>query len=168
MTRAMRVASTPLRRLHRRLVLIVVLYFFLGAASQKLVPGVDEIFPFSGWSLFSKVPSQERTYSIVIHQHDGQPLDPPVAFLQAPGSIVTGNRYIARKLIQSLGRAHDRGEAEKVEHFRELLEPNYLRGEVRYELLFERYRPLEKWKSGASLEQRSLARFATGEPGEGR
>lgn len=163
----MRVAPTPLRRLHRRLVWIVVLYFFLGAASQKLVPGVDEIFPFSGWSLFSKVPSQERTYSIVIHRHEGRPLDPPAAFLQAPGTMVTGNRYIARKLIQRIGQAHDRGRLEEREQLRRLLEENYFPGSVRYELLFERYRPLDKWKTGASLERRSLAHFATGEPSEG-
>ena len=166
MTPAMRLASSPLRRLQRRLALIVILYFFLGGASQKLVPGVDEIFPFFGWSLFSKVPSQERTYSIVIRRHEGRQLDPPVAFLQAPGSIVTGNRYIARKLIQSLGRAHDRGEAEETARLRELLEHNYLQGKVRYELVFERYQPLEKWQTGGSLESRSLARFDTGEPDE--
>ena len=158
--------KTPLRDLRRRLLLIVILYFFLGGASQKLVPGVDEIFPFTGWSLFSKVPSLENRYSIVIRRHEGQRLDPPVSFLQAPETMVTGNRYIARKLIQRLGQAHDRGKAEELGELRKLLEQNYLRGSVRYELLFERYEPLEKWKTGQSRETRSLGRFASGETSE--
>lgn len=160
--------STPLRRLHRRLLLIVTAYCFLGAASQKLVPGVDEIFPFFGWSLFSKVPNLESRYSVVIDQHDGRPVDPPVSFLQAPGSIVIGNRFIARKLIQRLGRAHDKGETEEVERLRQLLEHNYLQGRVHYELLFERYQPLQKWKTGESREKRSLASFDTGDSSEGQ
>jgi hypothetical protein len=158
--------KTPLRDLRRRLALIVILYFFLGGASQKLVPGVDEIFPFTGWSLFSKVPSLETRYSILIRRHEGRRLDPPVSFLQAPGSMVKGNRYIARKLIQRLGQAHDRGKAEEFGELRRLLEQNYLEGKVRYELLFERYQPLEKWKTGESRETRSLGRFDTGEKGE--
>ena len=155
--------SSPLRRLRRRLILIVIVYCFAGAASQKLVPGVDEIFPFFGWSLFSKVPNLDSRYWIVIDRHDGRQVEPPVAFLQAPESIVTGNRYIARKVIQRLGRAHDAGEAEEVERLRRLLERNYLKGRVHYELLFERYRPLEKWKTGESRERRSLASFDSGD-----
>lgn len=155
--------STSLRDLRRRLALIVIGYCFLGAASQKLVPGVDEIFPFFGWSLFSKVPNLEGRYWIAIDRHDGQPVDPPVSFLTAPDSMVTGNRFIARKLIQRLGRAHDKSRAEEVERLRQLLEHNYLKGRVHYELLFERYQPLEKWKTGQSREKRSLASFDTGD-----
>lgn len=153
--------ATPLRSLRRRLALVVIAYFFLGVASQKLVPGVDEIFPFFGWSLFSKVPSLESGYSITIHRHDGRPLDPPVSFLQAPGSIVIGNRYIARKVIQRLGRAHDRGDVEGARRLRSLLERTHLRGSVRYELVFESYPPLEKWRTGQSTERRSIASFDT-------
>ncbi|HEX5760338.1 MAG TPA: hypothetical protein VF121_14210 [Thermoanaerobaculia bacterium] len=157
---------TPLRRLRRRLILTVIVYCFAGAASQKLVPGVDEIFPFFGWSLFSKVPNLDSRYWIVIDRHDGRPVEPPVPFLHAPDSIVTGNRYIARKVIQRLGRSHDAGEAAEVERLRRLLERNYLKGGVGYELLFERYEPLEKWRTGASRERRSLARFDSGDSRE--
>ena len=155
---------TPLRDLRRRLALLVILYCFLGAASQKLVPGVDEIFPFSGWSLFSKVPNLESQYSILIDRHQELPVDPPVSLLQAPGSMVTGNRYIARKLIQRLGRALDRGEAQEAARLRQLLEHTHLRGRVHYQLRFERYEPLEKWDTGQSRESRVLADFETGDP----
>lgn len=152
----------PLRDLRRRLAILIVAYCILGAASQKLVPGVDEIFPFSGWSLFSKVPHTETRYSVLILRHDGRPVDPPVSLLQAPGTMVTGNRYTARKLIQRLGRAHDRGEAAEVARLRALLEGTHLQGRVRYELRFERYRPLEKWRTGANDESRSLAKLRSG------
>ncbi len=158
--------ATPLRRLRRQLVLLVAVYCVAGAASQKLVPGVDEIFPFFGWSLFSKVPNLESRYTVVIHRHEGQLLRPPVSFFQAPGSIVTGNRFLGRKLIQSLGRAHDKGRTEEADHLRQVLEDNYLQGKVRYDLLFERYEPLHKWQTGESSERRLVVRLDTRDPNE--
>ena len=152
-----------LRRVRSQLILLLVLYFFAGTASQKVVPGVDEIFPFFGWSLFSKVPDEGRHYSILIYRQDGQKIDPPAPFLVAPDSVVTGNRYIARKVIQRLGQAYDRGEAEEVEELRRLLEQNYLAGrKVRYELVHERYQPLELWRTGESTERRVLTVFVKG------
>jgi hypothetical protein len=108
------------------------------------------------------VPNQESRYAIVLLRHSGSKLDPPVRFLQAPASMVVGNRFLARKLIQRMGRAHDRGETQEFERLREQLERNYLDGAVRYELLFERYEPLTRWKSGESTETRSLGRFDFG------
>ena len=64
-----------------------------------------------------------------------------------------------RKVIQRLGRASERGEADQVEHYRRLLEQNYLGGEIRYELIFERYNPLTKWRTGENLESRSIGSF---------
>ncbi|NJL28698.1 MAG: hypothetical protein HC897_12800 [Thermoanaerobaculia bacterium] len=154
--------TTGLRSLRWWLVAILVFYFFAGGASQKLVPGVDEIFPFFGWSLFSKVPVYADTYTLWVDQHRGRAVEPPVDLLHAPDTIVTGNRYIARKVIQKLGRACDRGETAEIVRLRQLLEQNYLRGKVRYEIRFERYQPLDKWRTGASLEQRSLGSFQSG------
>lgn len=155
--------ESELRRLRRRLALVVVVYFFAGAASQKLVPGVDEIIPFYGWSLFSKVPNEDQRYRLLLHRHKKRTLKPPVDFLHAPETIVTGNRYTGRKVIQRLGKAVERRDAARVAELRRLLEENYMKGRVRYELVFERYDPVEKWRTGANLEARSLGRFASGE-----
>jgi hypothetical protein len=155
--------APALRQLRRRLACLVLVYFFAGAASQKLVPGVDEIIPFYGWSLFSKVPNEDSRYELLVHRHKRRLLEPPVSFLHAPDTIVTGNRYIGRKVIQRLGRAVERGEAAQVEDLRRLLERNYLSGRVRYELIFERYNPMQKWRTGANLEERSLGQFTSGE-----
>lgn len=163
MPQTMRVSG--LRRLRRRLAVLVLVYFFAGAASQKLVPGVDEIIPFYGWSLFSKVPGEDDRYVLLVHRHKRRILAPPVSFLQAPDTIVTGNRYIGRKVIQRLGKAVERGEAAKVADLRRLLEQTYLSGRVRYELIFERYDPIEKWRTGANREARSLGQFTSGEGG---
>ena len=149
--------STDLRRLRRRLIITLIVYFFAGNASQKMVPGVDEIFPLFGWSLFSQVPNLANRYSILIHEHNGRELDPPVAFLLAPDSMVTGNRYIADKVVKALGRAIEKSDKVEVERQRRLLEQNYLLGRVRYELVFESFDPLEKWRTGESRERRSLA-----------
>lgn len=156
--------ADSLRRQRRRLTCLIVVYFFVGAASQKLVPGVDEIFPFYGWSLFSKVPNRDSRYTVLLHAHEGRTLEPPIPFLHAPESMVVGNRFIGRKLIQRLGGAQDRGEAAEVETLRKLLEESYLLGEVRYELVFESYNPLQKWLTGENDEQRSLARFESAGP----
>ncbi len=152
-----------LRRLRRRLILMVLVYCLAGAASQKLVPGVDEIIPFYGWSLFSKVPNEDDRYTLLIRRHRNRRLDPPVTFLHAPDTIVAGNRYVGRKVVQRLGKAIDRGDAARVEELRGLLEQSYFSGRVRYELIFERYDPFEKWRTGANLEQRSLGRFLSRE-----
>lgn len=155
---------TPeLRRLRRRLALLVLVYCLAGAASQKLVPGVDEIIPFYGWSLFSKVPNEDSRYVLLVHRQGKRVLRPPVSFLQAPGTVVAGNRYVGRKVVQRLGRAIERGEADRVEELRRLLEQGYLKGRVRYELIYERYDPVQKWRTGANLEERSLGRFTSRE-----
>ena len=153
----------PLRRWRSRLILLLVVYFFAGTASQKVVPGVDEIFPFFGWSLFSKVPDEGRHYTLLIYRQDGRKIAPPAPFLVAPESLVTGNRYTARKVIQHLGQAFDRDQGERVEELRRLLEANHLTGrKVRYELIHERYQPLEMWRTGESLERRVLTVFVKG------
>jgi hypothetical protein len=155
--------APELRRLRRRLALLVLVYCFAGAASQKLVPGVDEIIPFYGWSLFSKVPNEDSRYALLVHRHKKRILKPPVSFLRAPDTIVTGNRYVGRKVIQRLGRAVELGEAARAEDLRRLLEQSYLSRRVQYELIFERYNPIQKWRTGANLEERSLGQFTSRE-----
>jgi hypothetical protein len=153
--------SISLRQVRNRLIVILIVYFVAGTASQRLVPGVDEIFPFFGWSLFSNVPNESSRYTILIEEHNGRAIDPPVVFLKAPETVVTGNRYVGRKLINKLGRAKRRDRKRKVKRYREILESNHLQGKVRYELVFEQYDPLEKWKTGDSRELISLGRFET-------
>ncbi|HEV7671964.1 MAG TPA: hypothetical protein VGS22_25860 [Thermoanaerobaculia bacterium] len=155
--------ASSLRRLRRRLALLVVVYFFAGGASQKLIKGVDEIIPLYGWSLFSKVPNDDNRYVLLIRRYKKRNFKPPVSFLHAPDTIVVGNRYIGRKIIQRLGRSIERGEEDKAKDLRRLLEQSYLTDRVRYELIFERYDPMQKWQTGANLEQRSLGQFASGE-----
>lgn len=155
--------APTLRRLRWQLACLVLVYCFAGAASQKLVPGVDEIIPFFGWSLFSKAPNKDSRYTLLVHRHEAEIFEPPVSFLHAPDTIVIGNRYVGRKVIQRLGRAVERGEAARVGDLRRLLEESYLSGRVRYELIFERYDPVRKWRTGANFEQRSLGQFTSGE-----
>ncbi|HVR96710.1 MAG TPA: hypothetical protein VMW27_08860 [Thermoanaerobaculia bacterium] len=155
--------ASGLRRLRRQLAILILVYCFAGAASQKLVPGVDEIIPFYGWSLFSKVPNEDSRYTLLILRHKRRKLKPPVSFMHAPDTIVTGNRYTGRKVIQRLGKAVERGDKARAADLRHLLETSYLNGRVHYELVFERYDAVQKWKTGADLEKRSLGRFTSGE-----
>jgi hypothetical protein len=134
------------RRLARLHVWILIAYFFLGTASQKLLPSEHEIFPLFGWSLFSQVPGPITTYRIMIREFDGDPIDPPVPLIEAPQEMVGGDRFIARKVIQRLGAAQDAGEVRKVERLRKLLEQSYLRARASYVLTVESYQPLERWR----------------------
>ncbi len=152
---------SPLRRLRRRLVVVLIVYCVGGAVSQKLLPGVDEIIPFFGWSLFSRVPPVGSRYELMIHRHQGRAVAPPAAFLRAPERMVKGDRYLAHKVIAKLGAALDEGDGAEAERLRRLLERNYLAGAVEYEVVFESYDPLVKWRTGESLERRGLGRFAT-------
>ena len=152
---------SSLRRRRRHLVLILIVYCIGGTVSQKVLR-VDEIFPFFGWSLFTKVPNIDQRYEILIHRHRRTELDPPVPYLRASDSMATDNRYHGRKVIQALGKAFEEGDEAGVRERRRQLETNYLRGQVRYELVFESYDPYEKWRSGENLERRSLAVFDTG------
>ena len=152
-------ATGSLPILRRRLVLILVVYFFAGSISQKMIPGVDEIFPFFGWSLFSRVPNIDRRYEVFITGQGGLKIDPPVAYLKADSALVTGNEHIGRKLIQQLGGALERGESSDVMRLKRLLERNYLAKRVRYEVVVEDYRPLEKWRTGQAAKTRVLGVF---------
>lgn len=157
--------SSPLRRLRRRLIWILVVYAIAGTVSQRLVPGVDEIFPFFGWSLFSRVPALETRYEVLIHRHDGRELAPAQPYLSAPDEMISGDRYVGRKVVQRLGRASDRGELRRVKRLRRQFEQNYLEGSVvDYELIYESFDPLIKWRSGENSEERSLGRFQKDPP----
>ena len=152
-------SSTSLRRLRHRLIIVLIFYFIAGSVSQKLLPGVDEIFPLFGWSLFSTVPNHSHRYSVLVHEHNGLELEPPLVFLQAPDSVMTGNRYIATKVVRALGAALDRGDAAEAERHRRMLEETYFLGSGRYEIVFESFDPLEKWRTGDSRVRRSLGEF---------
>ncbi len=152
-----------LSRQRRVLIALLIAYFVAGTVSQKLVPGVDEVFPFFGWSLFSRVPATETRYTVRIEVHEGRRLDPPVAYSRAPAAIVTGNPAIARKVIQRLGRAAEAGDVEEVVRLRRTLERNYLQGSVEYTLSLDHYEPLKMWTSGEAETSRLLDRY-TKEP----
>ncbi len=139
--------------------LVVVVYFFAGSISQKMIPGVDEIFPFFAWSLFSQVPNVDRRYEVLITGQGGREIEPPMAYLKADSALVTGNEHIGRKLIQQLGGALERGEASEALRLRRLLERNYLAKRVRYEVVVEDYQPLEKWRTGRPVNVRSMGVF---------
>ena len=155
---------TPLRRLRRLLLWIVAVYAVAGTVSQKMIPGVDEIFPFFGWSLFSKVPNVETRYEVEIVAHDGRELDPPVPFLRAPTSMVRGDRYVGHKLIGKLAAALEEGDRREVRRLRRLLERNYLRGRTRYRVVAETFDPLVRWRGGEDLERRVLGELGPRRP----
>ena len=159
--------GSGLRRLRRQLVACLVAYFVLGSISQKLLPGVDEIMPFFGWSLFTRVPNVDERYEVYIEQHAGRELEPAIPYLRASPQLAPGNPHLGRKLIQRLGRAAQDGNPGEIESLRRLFEDTYLAHPVRYRVVRERYEPLEKWQRGKALEEQLLATYSTGDGGLG-
>ncbi|MDX1502672.1 MAG: hypothetical protein R3325_09950 [Thermoanaerobaculia bacterium] len=152
---------TRLRRLRRRLIAIVACYAIAGPVSQKAIPGVDEVFPFFGWSLFSRVPNLQTRYEVEILAHRGRALPEPVPFLRAGTPLVRGDRYVAHKVIAKLAQAHQEGEADEARRLRRLLESNYLARRVEYRLVAESFEPLARWRRGEIRERRVLATYHT-------
>ncbi len=152
-----------LKRIRNGIVLMLAVYFVAGSISQKMLPGVDEIFPFFGWSLFSRVPNTATRYEVIVSRHNRQDVDPPEPYLKARLELVKGSRHLGRKVIQLLGTALEEGDRKRADELQRLFEGSYLAGhDVRYEVVWESYDPLEKWRTGKSLERRSIAVLVKG------
>jgi hypothetical protein len=118
----------------------------IGYAALPL-PG-NELFPFYSWSMFSKVPSEQNAYVVVIHEVGGKPLSPAKEFQEASGLVNSPQSVVAHQVIQKLGLAYRKGNAKEQTEVRKLFEKNYLSIGTRYELASMNYDPLTRWKSG--------------------
>ena len=134
--------------------------FLIGIGSQLLIK--REIFPIFSWFLFSRTPNQETHFKIVIYKHNNQTLNPPISFHQAPQSIAQSGVISATFVIDKLGNSYLQGKQEDIKKQRQILENNYLNGNVEYELIRESFDPIKKWKYN-QVEQEILVRFNSGE-----
>jgi hypothetical protein len=170
------------RTLYRRtnITLVVALLVYLAlVVDRERVAGREEIYPASGWSLFSKVPNEVSDFAVRVASVRGGRLDVPV-FLEEAKQLYPAawSSHAAHNTIQTLGKAIEAGDADAVAHTRSMLERLYLnaRAPVTYDIVARRYDPLERFrtarpalfrfaaspKSAHFRETRTLATFSSG------
>ena len=105
------------------------------------------------------MPNLRTTATVVFVAQDGRKLEPPVEFMTAPPSMVRGNRFIARKVIQKMGVAAERGEAAELAACGGCSRTTTSSAGCDIGSSLERYQPLDKWRTGATVERRRLGVF---------
>jgi hypothetical protein len=156
-----------LRREHRlyfqtqRIFLGLLAGYLAIALYRESVPGRDEIYPFSVFSLFSKVPNQCHDFSIRIREIDGRRLSPAVSFENAESYFTSATNHGARMTIQRLGLALERRDAASASREREELESMHLGGHrsLVYEVVARTYDPLDRRRHGIVQSSRVLASY---------
>ncbi|PZD74015.1 hypothetical protein C1752_01762 [Acaryochloris thomasi RCC1774] len=98
---------------------------------------------------------------MIVYEHNGKGIHPPVTFNKAPDSIAPSRDINAVVVIQKMGKSYLKDDSAGFERFQNLFEKNYLKGEVKYELISETYNPVDKYKSGES-KVRHLDYFVSG------
>lgn len=142
-----------LSHLKNLLFLVLLLYFsigiFLGTTKySNKWPGRKEVFPFFSWFLFVKVPQDNRTdYSIIIHKYNGQEIKPGLPLEKADSSMIDKPYANARmnNLLRKMGLAYKRNKLDEFEKYKNIFEKNYINGEIKYELIEEKYSLLERY-----------------------
>ena len=150
--------------LRNSLFLVLFFYFsigiFLGITHiLGKRPRRQDIFPIYTWFLFHKVRQEQRTtYNIIIHQHNEKIFNPGIPFEKADYSIITANNVTVYTLINKMGNAYQRNKHEELTKLRKIFEGNFLKGQIKYELVQEKYSLLKKYKTG-EVKQTSLEFF---------
>ena len=152
------IAKSSYARLRNVLARLLVGYFVLGLASF----GTGEIFPIFSWFLFARVPGHVKRYELVLDVVRGHPLPKPVFYDQADGLVADSHSIVAKRVINSLGKALDEGDLSAIARVRRALESDYLPPDSEYTIVEVSFEPLRRWRSG-EMETRELAHFRSGE-----
>jgi hypothetical protein len=165
----MRAAGTSRRkgprheRLARAAVVGLVVYLVLVALPQAVGPSDGhEIFPFSAFSLFSKVPAAESSgHGVRFTSIDGAELEEPTYYEDLQGRLGPVPRASANDVISDLGEALDRGDADAAEESRRLLESRFMPSieSARYEVVRTRWDLRQRYECRCFVEETVLGTF---------
>jgi hypothetical protein len=146
--------------------LLLGLVLFGGIAIRDYV----EIYPISNWAMFSRVPSNFTMYTLLLHEVNGKPLNPP----QVVTSVNTFEKNFAKgstfRLMGKFGGAVNRasrgapGAYEAMLEVRPALEALFGRHKVKYELIHLMGNPLKLHRGEAAREEMSFGTFVSGTP----
>ena len=138
-------------------------FMFVVGLGGTLLPS-HEVFPFASWFLFSLVPGRGSEFDLVLHSAGDDPAAPGRSFRTADYLVRHPHSVVFHALIQQLGAAEERHDADASRGLRRQIEADFEPRIVRYDLVRVRYSPVERWRTGHVRETTTLRSFATGEP----
>ena len=155
-------------KLLRKIIMaFLIFYFSVGLFARYLSDGVEDVYPFFSWFLFSKVPARiQIDFAIRIHEFAEKRFEPPIFFEKAKGiydktSYSTTDYY---HLVQLLGMSLQSNRMNEVKRLRRELEKNFLSYPVVYEVVELKFNPIERWKTGQFIGIKSLVTFTSQAP----
>lgn len=140
---------------------LILLGLYAGIGSITWYRFGYEIYPIFPWELFSRVPTTVSDYGLRITHLNGQPLDPPVYFEDAPDRFPEARSIIASGDTQSLGAAIERNDQPGITSLRQRIEARYLAAapSVQYEVVKRQWLPLERYRQHTFVDEHVIAQF---------
>jgi len=116
-------------------------YFVVGVARM----GKTEFYPIGSWAMFSTVPNEVTTYRLRVTGIGVQPIAPPAYYGSQQGVLTAPVKISTVFAIRRLGSALDRHETQLAEQLRPVVERAVLPEGATYDIVAQRYWPIEKW-----------------------
>ena len=137
----------------------ILVFFFAYTALQwagKNYALKGEFFPVFSWSLFTTVEDDVVDIAVKVHQIGETKFDPPVDYYDLPQyfeyaakrdtAVTKAASQLARVAEMNDHEAYKQREATFQSTFFDIREP------VRFQLVLERFDPLDRWRSGTILK----------------
>ncbi len=150
------------RRLQFAAVAALAFMFIVGLGGT-LLPS-HEVFPFASWFLFSLVPGRGNEFDLVLHTAGDDPSTPGRSFRTADSLVRHPHSVVFHELIQQLGTAEERRDADASRALRRQIEADFEGRITGYDLVRVKYSPVERWRTGRVRETTTLRAFTNGEP----
>lgn len=150
------------QRLRVVAVALLLTEFVVGVAGHWTPHG--EIFPFASWFLFLLVSDRTHDYDLLLRSSQDGPIEPPLPLSQAGGLVVAPHSIVTYNLVQQFGDAETRHDAARAHRLRRQLDALFTHPPVRYDLVRNTYRPVERYETNRVRTRQTLASFTSGEP----
>lgn len=150
----------------RRFLAPLLLLFYAAFALQAKPAGDREIYPFFNWSLFSRATPFGADVTLRVLSIDGTPMERPQLLYQMAEHLEVARKQdgLAFKIIGQFSQAVARGELERAERLRGVIE-NRILGDaenIEYELVLIRFDPIARYRTGEIESVKVLGSYAKG------
>ncbi len=147
--------STPLGpAARRRASLTLVTVFLVGSLTTLSSVGEADIFPFSGWTMFSRVPGEVLQTEVRIVERAGRQIEAP-ATLTSNAATRARLSHRDRVNLGRLGHALDAGDQDATALATGALAHLFEPGDV-VEVVETRFQPLERYRRNEAAIVRTL------------
>ena len=135
----------------------LVIYFIVGLGRM----GKSEWYPIASWAMFSTVPNEVTTYRLRVTSIGTRPISPPAYYGKAEGVFTSPVRISSVSAIYRLGKSLQTHDDRVTVQYRKLVERSLLPPQASYEIVEQRYWPIEKWLHNR-YDETVVAGFHTG------